>query len=436
MMRWPVAIGVLAIAVAAGTSGALTGCGRDQPSQPEGAAPAPTIVAAAATAAVLSAPPTAVNVTEEAGATGDVHRGRELVVKFECNRCHDGTGLSAPPRDKQCVGCHQDILAGRFQAPAAIMTRWREHLNLLRETPSLEAIGARYRPTWIQSFLLEPHDLRPNLAATMPRLAIAVDQARDLTAYLTQDHEDEPAVDFSTASVDRGRALFGTKQCGGCHAYSGASPAPALTPPAGVHGAIALAPDLRVARERLRPNRLVRWLLDPKKVKPDTLMPTLPMTESEARDLAIYLLNAPLSAEPERRIPERLPVLSRRVSFEEINERLFKKTCRHCHSEPDYALGEGGPGNTGGLGFAPIGLNIGSYAGVAAGMLDLRGERQSVFSPMPDGTPRFVAALLARQAEQAGRPNPAIRGMPLGLPALSPEDIQLVESWVAQGRPL
>jgi hypothetical protein len=28
-----------------------------------------------------------------------------------------------------------------------------------------------------------------------------------------------------------------------------------------------------------------------------------------------------------------------------------------------------------------------------------------------------------------------VRGMPLGLPAVGPEEIQLVESWIAQGRP-
>jgi hypothetical protein len=43
--------------------------------------------------------------------------------------------------------------------------------------------------------------------------------------------------------------------------------------------------------------------------------------------------------------------------------------------------------------------------------------------------------MLARWAEVAGQPNPKIRGMPLGLPPMSMEDIQLVASWVAQGRP-
>ena len=75
------------------------------------------------------------------------------------------------------------------------------------------------------------------------------------------------------------------------------------------------------------------------------------------------------------------------------------------------------------------------YEGVAKGLLDAKGERISVFSPMKDGTPRLVAALLARQKEEAGQIDPEIRGMPLGLPALSAEQIQVVESWIAQGRP-
>jgi hypothetical protein len=59
----------------------------------------------------------------------------------------------------------------------------------------------------------------------------------------------------------------------------------------------------------------------------------------------------------------------------------------------------------------------------------------SVFRPTKDGTPRLVAALIARQKEEAGLVDPEVRGMPLGLPALSAKEVQLVESWVAQGRP-
>ena len=99
------------------------------------------------------------------------------------------------------------------------------------------------------------------------------------------------------------------------------------------------------------------------------------------------------------------------------------------------SLGDGGPGNTGGFGFAPRKLNLASYSGVAGGLLDAHGERQSAFAKTSDGTPRLVAAMMARYAEEAGKPSSEVRGMPLGLPPLPLEEIQLVESWIAQGRP-
>ena len=62
------------------------------------------------------------------------------------------------------------------------------------------------------------------------------------------------------------------------------------------------------------------------------------------------------------------------------------------------------------------------------------GELVSVSASWRDGTPRLLAVLLARQREIRGEQG-ALRGMPLGLPPLSPEQIQLVETWIAQGRP-
>src|SRR5688572_8081552 len=47
---------------------------------------------------------------------GNAERGRSLVERFECNRCHDGTGLAAMPLEKHCVNCHQDIMSGKFKA--------------------------------------------------------------------------------------------------------------------------------------------------------------------------------------------------------------------------------------------------------------------------------------------------------------------------------
>ncbi|HEX3344579.1 MAG TPA: cytochrome C oxidase Cbb3, partial [Polyangiaceae bacterium] len=79
-------------------------------------------------------------------------------------------------------------------------------------------------------------------------------------------------------------------------------------------------------------------------------------------------------------------------------------------------------------------LNLSDYPSTFAGFLDDTGRRTSVFAATKDGTPHLVAAMLARQREEAGE-EPATRGMPLGLPAASAEDVQLVESWIAQGKP-
>jgi hypothetical protein len=75
------------------------------------------------------------------------------------------------------------------------------------------------------------------------------------------------------------------------------------------------------------------------------------------------------------------------------------------------------------------------YGSVAAGYVDDKGERHSLFEKTKDGTPRLLRALLARQGEEGRHIDPEARGMPLGYPSLVPEDIQLVESWIAQGRP-
>jgi hypothetical protein len=144
-------------------------------------------------------------------------------------------------------------------------------------------------------------------------------------------------------------------------------------------------------------------------------------------------MHQPLQA-PVPVVPQRLPLLDRPVSYLEVEQRVLRKVCWHCHAQPELAHGDGGPGMTGGFGFAPRGLDLSTYSAVLSGYRDEPGKGQSVFRADQDGTPMLVRVLLARQREEAGELG-VLRGMPLGLPALSPEQIQLVESWVEQGRP-
>jgi hypothetical protein len=155
----------------------------------------------------------------------------------------------------------------------------------------------------------------------------------------------------------------------------------------------------------------------------------------EAEALAAFVTHTPIAPPPKREVPARLPVLTSEVSWAEVSGKVFHDTCWHCHAVPDFAHGDGGPGNSGGFGFAPRGLDLSSYTGISEGSFDRDGERRSVFERLPDHTPRVVAHLMARYVEAAGGSVDGIRGMPLGLPPLTLEQIQLVESWIVQGRP-
>ena len=173
-----------------------------------------------------------------------------------------------------------------------------------------------------------------------------------------------------------------------------------------------LAPDLRFARDRWTPEKLLAWLKDPKAVKADTTMPKIPLTDEEAKDAVAYLLGAELSPPPAQKPFERLPVLDRKVTFDEVDQKVLHRTCWHCHAEPDYAIGDGGPGNSGGFGFKPRGLNLASYEGISAGIKDKQtGERFSVLTKRAgppdtvksgDSTPLILQSLLARHAEEKG----------------------------------
>ncbi len=412
---------VLAFFVIVGTA-----CKKDPPPQPD-------VVDAGTHATLTPAVP-----------AGNGAHGKELVLSFQCNRCHDGTGHPAADSGKHCVHCHEDIIEGRFKAPEASMTRWIPRVKDIQYAPSLTAMDKRVTRAFIEDYLLQPSPhFRPGLVQSMPRLALTVADARDIAAYLHPE-ADAPKVAAQpgdkVADLDLGRKVLDGKGCGSCHTMTGTaalvvSPIPVTLAQKDFAKAKALAPDLRFTRDRTTAASVSTWLKSPKAMKSDSVMPDIPLTDAEIAAATAYIMKADVAALQPKLVPARLPVLTRKVTYEEVDKKVFHRTCWHCHSEPDYAIGDGGPGNSGGLGFKPRGLNLVSYEGMTAGMVDDKGERSSVFAKEKDETPVMVRALINRYAEEAGGPTGEHRGMPLGYPALSLEEIQLVESWIAQGRP-
>jgi len=317
---------------------------------------------------------------------------------------------------------------------------WRAATRHYITTPSLADVGRTLRPSWVASFLREPVKIRPHEEEWMPRLKISESDARDLAAYLTRGAE-PPRETTIGGDALRGKEIVARKGCFVCHELTGAARAavamemPAVTPDA-LARAMSQAPDLRLARERFRPDMITQWIQDPQSIRPGTDMPKLGLTQQEARDAAAYILSTPLS--PPAPVPPvtRLPLLERRVTYEEVATRVLRTSCTHCHSAPGTG-GDPGPGSVGGFGFAPRGVQLSSYEGTQLGYLGEDKARHSLLTHEPAlerwGGARLVAALVARHEETSGRPVAGVRGMPMGLPGLPLEDIQLVETWVAQG---
>jgi len=349
-----------------------------------------------------------------------------------CPEARDLTCARVSSRSSSRASRSSSIHDGTFAADPPVLAKWRARITSLRWVPSL-AGADRLRRDWVRAFLLAPHDVRPGLVAEMPRLAIAPADADRLAAHLVPDPS-EGAIAADATDVARGEDLYRALACGRCHRFTGAGVDDPALHAAGraqtAADAWALAPDLRHARTRLRPAAIASWIAAPRGA-----MPVLGVTAADARALAAFVATAPLATAPRREVPARLPVLARAVTWSEVEAKVFKHVCWHCHAVPDFARGDGGPGNSGGFGFGARGLDLSSYTGISSGSLDDAGEPRSVFAPLADGTPRLVAHLLARHAEEAGHIVDGVRGMPLGLPPIPLEDIQLVETWIAQGRP-
>ncbi|MDP3277453.1 MAG: cytochrome c [Deltaproteobacteria bacterium] len=360
--------------------------------------------------------------------------GLALAQRFECSRCHTRAGLPPSLLRQDCVQCHLAVREGRFPGPEEARARWRSHVVDLVVAPRLEGLS-RLHSAWVEAFLLHPSDVRPHLPATMPRLALSQAQAHTLAAWLTDVGAEPPTPTDQLpqrALVPEGRALFSRYQCTQCHNFSDAAVAPrepALT------DATRLAPLLDLARERMRPAQIAHWIARPTDFAPHTSMPTLGISSREALALASYVMFAPLRPRSACVVPPLLPLLRRPVSFAEVQTEVFAKTCHHCHADGAFAWGDGGPGNTGGFGFAARGLELATYRGVMSGVL-VGGQRESIFAEIFQGVSRLEEVLRQRQRETCGDLSGPVRGMPLGHPAVTAEALQLVRTWVAQGRPL
>jgi cytochrome c len=124
------------------------------------------------------------------------------------------------------------------------------------------------------------------LALALPLLGIL------LTGAVLAEHFKEErdrrirAETLTGGDVDRGRRLFTSYGCGGCHGLTGVPGARGLVGPTldGIGSRVMLG-----GRLENRPDNLMRWIGDPQGIAPGTAMPNLGVTVRDRRDLAAFL---------------------------------------------------------------------------------------------------------------------------------------------------
>ncbi len=214
--------------------------------------------------------------------------------------------------ERQCSACHA-------AEPAAL------EVLVPKLAPTLDGVGARVAPGWVEAFLLDPNAERPG--TTMPdQLAQLPEEerataARELAHFLAQVDGPFAAEPRGTSwgELERGRRLFHAAGCVACHAPQeepwelelslqevlaqgeAEGESGEVEPFEGVILDGTLAPrDLPLDHLAAKTERdaLAAFLLDPLAVRASGHMPNMGLSADEAQALASYLLRAQLVREP------------------------------------------------------------------------------------------------------------------------------------------
>jgi len=344
-----------------------------------------------------------------------------------CSLCHQADGMPLASRQDSCHDCHvwiRDVSNDPDKRHRALQLfplweRYETNVTSYLSVPNLDAAMARLEPAWFQTWLADPHDVRPSLPEGMPRFDLTEAQTNAIVSWFTANKA-QPATTPppDPNQVNSGRQLYETKGCPACHSF-GNQPALGLYP---------MAPDLAHARSRMHPDMIAAWIQDPSAVSSQATMPAIGLTRDEAIAIRDYLVLTPLSWTPQPPLTSDPSPTNKPVVWADVEERVFAKICVHCHMDPAQNQGRAGPGNAGGFGWDATGIELQTYEGVVA----VADQIPDVLSQRRREAHRDVVSPGHHPAQIVRLEKP---GMPLGLPPLSNEDHALILGWIAQGMP-
>ncbi len=246
--------------------------------------------------------------------------------RFGCTSCHEGQGPATSSVEKahgevefwehplrrgakveaNCIKCHADVQGlPQAQQIAQGETLFVQlgchgcHLiegygELPKIGPYLRRVGAKADPSWIVRWVTNPHAFRPH--TRMPNFLFKEEEGIALAAYLLdaskqegeewlQSHPEPVGIDpRDPALVDKGQTLVNSLGCRGCHGFSPEQTATVI----GQHKDF--APNLARIAEKVNARWLYYWLKNPRDYSPTTAMPSLRLSDEEAKAMTSYLM--------------------------------------------------------------------------------------------------------------------------------------------------
>ena len=166
-------------------------------------------------------------------------------------------------RRRNCIGCHEIEADGG------------DYVELLDDPslapPLLTPEGAKVKPDWLYAFFQAPITIRPWLDVRMPTFGLDDEHWNTVLEYFAAISDTvgpfrtDTTVTLAQVPAE-GRELFELLRCQQCHVLD---TIPDDQPTDN------LAPDLRMASERLQPEWIVDWMREPLAIQPGTRMPMM-----------------------------------------------------------------------------------------------------------------------------------------------------------------
>ncbi|MBF8247511.1 MAG: hypothetical protein HW374_311 [Bacteroidetes bacterium] len=208
---------------------------------------------------------------------------RGIEVYATCNSCHSNESVlkHAKPlvKAKQiimesgCYGCHEIKGLG----------------DLPKIGPPLNSLTSKAQPDWIFRWVRNPKDYNPS--TRMPNFKFSDEQAEAITAYLVNIGRqssfqlERGRGSYAGGSSSQGKLLFESLGCQACHT---AGEVATVREARGT--TYDIAPELSRVGSKVSPDWMFDWVKNPRHYSVETRMPSLRLTDSEARNIVAYLM--------------------------------------------------------------------------------------------------------------------------------------------------